>query len=71
MPELTPAAAVPGHHDLIAEAHAFAAVIRRRWQIVAACVAVALTLAVLYLARTRRQYEATTRVLVLQQGVGR
>ncbi len=57
-----------GTHDLIAELHAFAAILRRRWQLVAVCVAIALTVAVIYLARTRRLYEATTQILVLQQG---
>ena len=42
--------------------------LKRGWRLAAACVAVCLTLAVIYLAATQRLYQATARLLVLQQG---
>ena len=43
-------------------------VLRRGWRYPAIAAAVSLTLAVLYLAGQKRMYQATARVLVLQQG---
>lgn len=42
--------------------------LQRGWRIIAIAVAVTLTLASIYLATTRRMYEAKSRLLVLQQG---
>lgn len=41
--------------------------LRRGWRYIAVGVAIALTVAALYLARTKRLYQASTRILVLQQ----
>jgi polysaccharide biosynthesis transport protein len=43
-------------------------VAQRGWRLIAISMVVCLTLAVIYLARTKKEYQATTRLLVLQQG---
>src|SRR5262245_56678877 len=43
-------------------------ILRRGWRLIAISILVCLTLAVIYLAKTKRLYEATARLLVLQQG---
>jgi capsular exopolysaccharide synthesis family protein len=57
-----------GPSDIVPEIRAYLAILKRRWRIVAIAILVCLTIAVLYLARTKRYYEASTRVLILQQG---
>jgi len=54
--------------DIMPEIRAYLTILKRRWRIVAVATLVCLTVAVLYLARTKRYYEASTRVLILQQG---
>src|SRR3954452_22674331 len=46
----------------------YAEAVRRGWRLIVACVAISLTIAVIYLATTKRVYQATARLLVLQQG---
>jgi polysaccharide biosynthesis transport protein len=64
-----PGGAVEGaDHELIGYLREQLEVLRRSWRLVAAAVLVALTAAVIYLARTPPLYRATARLLVLQQG---
>ena len=61
-------ASASGSHEFLAEVLALAGVLRRRWRIMAVTTLVCLTLAILYLAQARRYYQASSRVLILQQG---
>lgn len=42
--------------------------LRRGWRLITVAVVLCLTLSIIYLARAQREYEATTRLLVMQQG---
>jgi polysaccharide biosynthesis transport protein len=44
------------------------AVIRKGWRLIVVSLVVCVTLAVIYLAKIKKEYQATTRLLVLQQG---
>ncbi|MFO0889772.1 MAG: polysaccharide biosynthesis tyrosine autokinase [Isosphaeraceae bacterium] len=69
MPEIAQEAARSGDpHEFLDELRNSVIMLRRRWRIVAVSVLVCVTFAVLYLAGARRYYQATTRVLILQQG---
>lgn len=57
-----------GSQELLAEVLALALVLRRRWRIIAVTTLVCMTFAILYLAQARRYYQASSRVLILQQG---
>src|SRR4051794_36169694 len=43
-------------------------ILRRGWRLIAPCVLITLSLAVVYLVGAKRVYRATARLLVLQQG---
>ena len=58
----------PAAVDLGAELQKIAGVLRRGWRHMVVSALVCLTLTGVYLARARREYQATARVLVLQQG---
>ena len=60
----SPAPPPPG----AAELRRLVRVVRREWRLALVGLAVALTAAALYLARTPRMYQATARVLVLESG---
>jgi polysaccharide biosynthesis transport protein len=69
MSELTlPATPRSGSPELLKDLRDFIEILRRGWRHVAVSVMVCLTLATIYLAKTKRQYQATARLLVLQQG---
>lgn len=69
MPELTMSNVTgPAGSDLIVDMRNHLSILRRGWRLIAISVLVCLTLAALYLARTKRIYQATARLLVLQQG---
>ncbi len=55
-------------HEFLDELRGAVIMLRRRWRIVALSILICVTSAVLYLASARRYYQATTRVLILQQG---
>ncbi|HEX8201039.1 MAG TPA: Wzz/FepE/Etk N-terminal domain-containing protein, partial [Isosphaeraceae bacterium] len=54
--------------DLIVDLKEYLGIVRRGWRLIALSVLIGLTLAAVYLARTKRVYQATVRLLVLQQG---
>jgi succinoglycan biosynthesis transport protein ExoP len=54
--------------ESIANLKEYAGAMKRGWRLIVACVAIFLTIAVIYLATTKRVYQATARLLVLQQG---
>ena len=58
----------PHTRGLAEEVHDLLRTVRQSWRIVALAVVVSLTLAVTYLARKKVQYQATSRILVIQQG---
>lgn len=65
-----PSSAGP-HSDtrkLVEDLRRFVGCVRRGWRIVAGSVAICLTLAGLHLARSRTEYRASARLLILQQG---
>jgi capsular polysaccharide biosynthesis protein len=53
---------------LVEDLHRLLGILRRGWRFIAISVAICLTLAVVYLARTKTVYESSARLLVLQQG---
>jgi capsular exopolysaccharide synthesis family protein len=64
-------AAVSEHsspQEVLADLKELGEVLRRGWRLIAVCVLICLSLAVIYLAGAQRIYRATGRLLVLQQG---
>ena len=59
---------IPNASDLGEELWALFATLRRGWRIIAVSVLICLTIVSLSLATTKRIYQATTRLLILQQG---
>jgi succinoglycan biosynthesis transport protein ExoP len=57
-----------GSPELLKDLRDLIETLRRGWRHVAVSVMVCLTLGTIYLAKTKRQYQATARLLVLQQG---
>ena len=55
-------------HELLADLLVYLMILKRRWRILAVTILVCLTFAILYLAQSTRYYEASSRVLILQQG---
>src|SRR5262249_53610317 len=54
--------------DLLEELKEYVGIVRRGWRLIALAMLICLTLSLVYLARTKRVYLATARLLVLQQG---
>src|SRR4051812_12223067 len=54
--------------DLLEELHTLLFTLRRGWRLIALSVVVCLTLAALILATSKRVYQATARLLIVQQG---
>jgi capsular exopolysaccharide synthesis family protein len=63
-----PSAAQPDPGNLTASLHDLLGTLLRGWRLIAVCVAITLTLAVIYLARAKPIYNASARLLVLHQG---
>jgi succinoglycan biosynthesis transport protein ExoP len=69
MPEfVSPASPRSSARPALGDFRRYFGIVRRGWRLVAITILVCLTLAVIYLASTRRKYQATARVMVLQQG---
>src|SRR5271157_773512 len=58
----------PAPKELAVEMRRLIGVLRQGWRLIAISAVVCLTLAGLYVAAAKRVYQATTRLLVLQQG---
>ena len=58
----------PSSQDLLKDLRELVGVFRRGWRYIALSIAISLTMAAIYLAKTSRQYQATARVLVVHQG---
>ena len=54
--------------DLLGEIKQTIGVLRRGWRLIGISALICLTVAIIYLARTKRIYQAEVRLLVLQQG---
>jgi polysaccharide biosynthesis transport protein len=54
--------------DLLRDIKDLVGILRRGWRYVAISIAICLTMAIIYLAKTRREYQSTARILVFQQG---
>jgi capsular exopolysaccharide synthesis family protein len=55
-------------NDLVEELHTLLGTLRRGWRVIALSVAVCLTVAVIVVASSKRIYQATARLLIVQQG---
>src|SRR4051812_8372803 len=64
----SPTRLIPHANDLVDELRALLHTLRRGWRQIALSVLVCLTLAALVLATSRRIYQATARLLIVQQG---
>ena len=58
----------PAPKELAVEMRRLIGVLRQGWHLIAISAVVCLTIAGLYVAAAKRVYQATTRLLVLQQG---
>src|SRR4051794_15641466 len=54
--------------EVMADLKELGELLRRGWRLIALCMVICLSLAVIYLAGAKRVYRATARLLVLQQG---
>ena len=57
--------------DLLGEIKQTIGVLRRGWRLIGISALICLTVAIIYLARTKRIYQAEVRLLVLQRGAPR
>ena len=63
-----PLARDPREPDLLGEIKQTIGILRRGWRLIGISALICLTVAIIYLARTKRIYQAEVRLLVLQQG---
>src|SRR5438874_1854501 len=67
-PQSLPSPPASDARKLLEDLFGFLGIFRRGWRYIAVSVAIVLTLAIIHLARTKPTYQASARLLVLQQG---